>query len=75
VLAFVAAWGWGAWAALVPLLALLLAGLGLPLMERAIEDLQAIHGFLRRRDPAVPALLEARRQLLEAFPELVQPHA
>ena len=34
------------------------------------EDIQAIRGFLRRRDPAVPALLEARRELLEAFPEL-----
>ena len=61
-------WGWGA----VPLppLALLLAGLGLPTLERAAEDIQAIRGFLRRRDPAVPELLEARRQLLEAFPQL-----
>ncbi|MDP1832078.1 MAG: 1-acyl-sn-glycerol-3-phosphate acyltransferase [Geothrix sp.] len=61
-------WGWGA--ALIPPLALLMAGLGLPILERAREDLQAIRGFLRRRDPAVPDLLEARRRLLEAFPEL-----
>jgi 1-acyl-sn-glycerol-3-phosphate acyltransferase len=61
-------WGWGA--ALLPPLALLAAGLGLPIFERAAEDLQAIRGFLRHRDPAVPDLLEARRNLLEAFPEL-----
>ena len=59
-------WTW----ALVPLAALVLAGLGLPVLERAAEDLQAVRGFLRRRDPAVPELLEARRQLLAAFPEL-----
>ena len=62
------AWGWRL--ALLPLVALLALGLGLPILERASEDLQAIRGFLRRRDPAVPDLLEARRQLLEAFPEL-----
>ena len=61
-------WGWGA--ALLPPMALLAAGFGLPMLERVAEDLQAIRGFLRRRDPAVPELLEARRQLLEAFPEL-----
>ncbi len=61
-------WGWSA--ALMPPLSLLVAALGLPILERAAEDLQAIRGFLRRRDPAVPELLEARRQLLEAFPEL-----
>ncbi|GLH72740.1 hypothetical protein GETHLI_12420 [Geothrix limicola] len=61
-------WGWAA--AWVPPAALLVAGLGLPHLERAAEDLQAIRGFLRRWDPAVPELLEARRQLLEAFPEL-----
>ncbi|GLH65889.1 1-acyl-sn-glycerol-3-phosphate acyltransferase [Geothrix edaphica] len=63
-------WGWPA--ALVPPVALLLALLGLPVLERAREDLQAIRGFLRRRDPAVPDLLEARKQLLAAFPELGQ---
>lgn len=61
-------WGWPA--ALVPAAALLLVLLGLPILERAGEDLQAIRGFRRRRDPAVPELLEARRQLLAAFPEL-----
>jgi hypothetical protein len=39
-------------------------------LERAQEDLQALRGFLRRRDPAAPALVEARAQLLEAFPQL-----
>ncbi len=60
--------GWGG-VGLV-LLAALLAFLSLPLSERLAEDLQAVRGFLRRRDAAVPHLLEARRQLLEAFPEL-----
>ena len=70
VLTVAAGFGWGWRAAMVPLLALLAAGLGLPILERAVEDLQAIRGFLRRRNPAVPELLEARRQLVEAFPEL-----
>ena len=60
--------GW-AGAGLV-LLAALLALLSLPLGERLAEDLQAVRGFLRRRDAAVPHLLEARRRLLAAFPEL-----
>lgn len=62
-------WGWTAvpW----PFVSLMALGLGLPLRELAAEDIQAIRGFLRRRDPAVPDLLEARRQLLEAFPGLV----
>ena len=61
-------WGWlGALAACATLLLLFLA---LPVLERAMEDLQAIRGFLRRRDPAVPELLEARQTLLRAFPEL-----
>lgn len=70
LLAVAAGMRWGGWAALIPPVALLVTGLGLPVLERAAEDLQAIRGFLRRRDPAVPELLEARRQLLEAFPEL-----
>lgn len=61
-------WGWGAILAAPAALALML--LGLPALERAGEDLQAIRGFRRRRDPAVPELLEVRRQLIEAFPEL-----
>ncbi|HEY3269807.1 MAG TPA: 1-acyl-sn-glycerol-3-phosphate acyltransferase [Geothrix sp.] len=70
VLAALAGWwrGWGA--ALIPPVALLMVLLGLPALERAAEDLQAIRGFRRRRDPAVPELLEARRRLVEAFPEL-----
>ena len=69
-LAALAGWRWGWPAALVPPTALLGGLLSLPALERAGEDLQAIRGFLRRRDPAVPELLDARRQLLEAFPEL-----
>jgi hypothetical protein len=60
----------GKWAAGLPVLALLLVGLALPILERVAEDLQAIRGFLRRRDPATAELLEARRELLTAFPEL-----
>jgi 1-acyl-sn-glycerol-3-phosphate acyltransferase len=67
------AWAWRWLGALVPLLALVAVALGLPIQERAAEDFQAVRGFLRRRDPAVPELLEARRQLLEAFPELARP--
>ena len=73
LLASMAAWRWGWGAAFLPILALLVAGLGLPILERAGEDLQAIRGFLRRRDPAVPELVEARRELLAAFPVLNQP--
>ncbi|HEY3400661.1 MAG TPA: 1-acyl-sn-glycerol-3-phosphate acyltransferase [Geothrix sp.] len=70
VLAGLAAWRWGWPAGLASPAALLLVLAGLPALERAAEDLQAIRGFRRRRDPAVPELLEARRRLLEAFPEL-----
>ena len=63
-------WRWGWVGAALPPLALGLALLGRPVLERVAEDLQTVRGFLRRRDPAVPDLLEARRQLLEAFPEL-----
>lgn len=70
ILAGLAGWRWGWDFALLPLAALLVAALGHPLLERAGEDLQAIRGFLQRRDPAVSELLEARRQLLEAFPDL-----
>lgn len=72
LLAGAAAWRWGAWFGFLPILALGAVILGQPLLERAGEDLQAIRGFLRRRDPAVPALLEAREQLLKAFPVLTQ---
>lgn len=70
LLAGLAGWCWGWPWALVPPGALLLLFLALPTLERVAEDLQAIRGFLRRRDPAVPDLLEARRQLLAAFPKL-----
>jgi 1-acyl-sn-glycerol-3-phosphate acyltransferase len=70
LLAGAAGW-WLGWAGVgLVLLAALLAFLALPLGERLAEDFQAVRGFLRRRDAAVPHLLEARRQLLEAFPEL-----
>lgn len=51
-------------------LAALLAFLCLPLLERLEEDWQAIRGFRHRRAPAVKQLLEAREQLLKAFPGL-----
>jgi hypothetical protein len=70
LLAVWAGWSWGWSSAFGPFLALLAAILGHPLLEAAAEDLQAIRGFLSRRDPAVPALLEARQDLLEAFPSL-----
>jgi len=63
-------WRCGRAMAVLPVLALLAAVLGHPLLEQVGEDLQAIRGFLRRRDSAIPELLEARRELLEAFPEL-----
>lgn len=70
LLAGLAGWLLGPAAAAVPPLALVLAWAGFPVVERAGEDLQAIRGFLRRQEAAVPALVEARRQLLAAFPEL-----
>jgi hypothetical protein len=70
LIAGLAAWRWGWPWALVPPVALLLLLLALPTLERVAEDLQGIRGFLRRRDPAMPELLEARRQLLAAFPAL-----
>lgn len=54
-----------AWAAAVPA-----AWLSLPLLEALREDLRAVRGWLARRDPAAPALLEARAQLLAAVPDL-----
>jgi len=72
-LAVAAGWHWGWGVAILPVLALLAAGLGLPTLERVGEDLQAIRGFLRRRDPPVPEWVEARRALLSAFPELNRP--
>ncbi len=56
--------GWLAPLAWVP------AFLGLRLLERLKEDLQAVRGFRARRAHAAPRLLEAKRMLLEAFPEL-----
>jgi glycerol-3-phosphate O-acyltransferase/dihydroxyacetone phosphate acyltransferase len=47
-----------------------LGWLSLPLTERLAEDLQAIRGWLARKDPAVPALLEARDRLLKSVPGL-----
>ncbi|HJV22653.1 MAG TPA: 1-acyl-sn-glycerol-3-phosphate acyltransferase [Holophagaceae bacterium] len=58
----------GSWAWLP--LGCVAAWLSLPLTERVAEDLQAVRGFLARRHPKVPALLEAKAQLLEACPGL-----
>lgn len=58
-------WPWG----LAPL-AWVPAFLGLRLFERLREDVQAVRGFRARRAKAAPRLLEAKRMLLEAFPEL-----
>ncbi|MBS1767030.1 MAG: 1-acyl-sn-glycerol-3-phosphate acyltransferase [Acidobacteria bacterium] len=46
------------------------AFLGLRLFERLKEDVQAVRGFRARRAKAAPRLLQAKRMLLEAFPEL-----
>ena len=64
------AWRWG-WkgAAVIAALALL-AFLSLPISERLKEDWQAIRGYRHRRDPDVASLLKARKELLEAFPQL-----
>jgi 1-acyl-sn-glycerol-3-phosphate acyltransferase len=71
VLLALGAGGWLGWpGGGLALLAALLAFLSLPLGERLAEDLQAVRGFLRRRDAAIPHLLEARRRLLAAFPDL-----
>lgn len=64
VLRFGAA-GAGLWAAAVPA-----AILSLPLWTALREDLRAVRGWLSRGDPAAPALLEARAQLLAAVPGL-----
>lgn len=58
-------WPW----ALAPL-AWLPAFLGLRLFERLREDVQAVRGFRARRAKAATRLLDAKRMLLEAFPEL-----
>ncbi len=77
-LLFLLAWtAFGGWAlhhegqpwVLAPL-AWLPAFLGLRLFERLKEDVQAVRGYRARRSKAAPRLLDAKRMLLEAFPEL-----
>lgn len=70
--------GWLAWAsgylaamALLPL-ALLAVWMYLILQARMAEDLQAARGFLSRSHPQLPALLNAKRQLLARYPMLAQ---
>jgi 1-acyl-sn-glycerol-3-phosphate acyltransferase len=58
-------WPWG----LAPL-AWVPAFFGLRLFERLREDVQAVRGFRARRAKSAPRLLDAKRMLLEAFPEL-----
>lgn len=60
----------GAWGVAATLVAAALAFVVLPLSERLREDVQAIRGFMRRRDPIHAALVEQRAALLTAFPEL-----
>ncbi|HXC16284.1 MAG TPA: hypothetical protein VNV60_02470, partial [Holophagaceae bacterium] len=59
--------GWPWWLAPV---AWIPAFLGLRLFERLREDVQAVRGFRARMAKAAPRLLDAKRMLLEAFPEL-----
>ncbi len=50
--------------------AALVALAGLPMRERLAEDWQAYRGWLHRKDPEAPALLEAKARLLQRFPGL-----
>jgi hypothetical protein len=61
-------WGW--WTVLLAPGAAFMAFLTLPLTEHLREDFQAVRGFLQRRHQETPRLLEAREQLLSAYPEL-----
>ena len=61
-------WGW--WTVWLAPLAAFMAFLTLPLTEHLREDFQAVRGFLQRRNQETPRLLEAREQLLSAYPEL-----
>ena len=65
-----AGWYAGAWGVLGSVVAAALAFVGLPMAERVREDLQAIRGFLRRRDPRAQTIASEREALLTAFPEL-----
>lgn len=70
LLAGLGAWLWGWLGAGLALAAAMLAFLAFPLMERLPEDWQAIRGFRQRRHPEVAGLIQARKELLEAFPDL-----
>lgn len=75
LLLLAAGWRFGlpgvcAWVAAVPA-----AWLSLPLLAALREDLRAVRGWRARRDPAVPALLEARAQLRAAVPDLARESA
>ena len=61
-------WGW--WTVLLAPGAAFMAFLTLPLTEHLREDFQAVRGFLQRRNQETTRLLEAREQLLSAYPEL-----
>ncbi len=64
------AWWWGWKGPALVILMALLAFLSLPLSERLMEDWQALRGFLLRNHLEVPRLVEARAELLRAFPQL-----
>ncbi len=69
-LAGLAAWRFGVAGAAGVGLAAALAFFALPLAERVREDVQAIRGFFRRRDPRTQLLRAERERLLAAFPDL-----
>lgn len=61
---------WGIGGVIAALVAAALAFVVMPLLERVLEDLQAIRGFMHKDDPHVQALATERTALLDAFPEL-----
>lgn len=65
-----AAWRWGLGGAAAVAALAVLAFLSLPLSERLKEDWQALRGYRNRKHPDALKLMEARRQLLERFPDL-----
>ena len=63
---------WGLVGVLTALGAALAAFVALPLAERIREDLQAIRGYLRRKDAGLAELAHERAKLLELFENLAR---